>query len=184
MVIQQKLITTEEFEAFIERPENTDRLFELIDGEIVEKVSTEEHGILASILNAEIYFYLKQNPIGRAAVKPWHRMPSDNHNARLPDIAFTSSERALPVTKEGAVPLMPDLCIEIQSPNDTPLSMREKALYYLKNGSRMVWLLFTRRRQIEVHTADNILVLDIDDTLDGGDVLPGFILPLKEIFKD
>jgi Uma2 family endonuclease len=79
---------------------------------------------------------------------------------------------------------MPDLCIEIQSPNDTPLSMREKALYYLKNGSRMVWLLFTRRRQVEVHTPDDIQILSIDDTLDGGDVLPGFTLAVKDIFRE
>jgi Uma2 family endonuclease len=182
MVIQQKLTTAEEFEAFIERPENRDRLFELIDGEIVEKVPTEEHGFLASLLSGEIYIYLKRNPIGRVAVEPRHKMPEDNHNARLPDVAFTSHQRALPITTVGAVPQMPDLAIEIQSPTDTPLSMREKALYYLKNGTQMVWLLFTRRQQIEVHTADHISVLGIDDTLDGGDVLPGFTLLVKDIF--
>jgi Uma2 family endonuclease len=182
--VKEQIHTVEEFEAFIQRPENADRLFELIDGEIVEKVPTEEHGVLALLLGGEIYIYLKQHPIGRASVEARHKMPSDKENARLPDIAFTSNERALPITTAGAVPQMPDLCIEIQSPNDTPLSMREKALYYLKNGSRMVWLLFTRRRQVEVHTPDDIQILSIDDTLDGGDVLPGFTLAVKDIFRE
>lgn len=183
MVIQPKQ-TVQDFEAYIALPENADRLFELIDGEITEKVPTEEHAILAALLSGEIYLYLKQHPIGRVAVVPRHKIPKDAHNARMPDIAFTSQERALPVTTSGAVPQMPDLAVEIQSPDDSTLKMREKALYYLTNGGRLVWLVFPRKQQIEVHTADEINVLSISDTLDGGDVLPGFALPVKDIFVD
>jgi len=181
MVIQPKQ-TVQDFDAFIALPENADRLFELIDGEIVEKVPTEEHGFLASLLSGEIYIYLKQNPIGRVAVEPRHKLPEDEHNARMPDIAFTSSERALPIVTSGAVPQMPDLAIEIQSPDDAVLKMREKALYYLTHGARLVWLIFPRKQQIEVHTADDISVMTVGDTLNGGDVLPGFNLPVKDIF--
>jgi Uma2 family endonuclease len=183
-VSREKVYTVDAFERFIAQPENADRRFELIYGEIVEKVPTEEHGVLAGRLTGELYVYLKQTPIARLAVEPRHRMPDDDHNARLPDVAVTLNERALPVVKKGAVPQMPDLCIEIQSPDDTPLSMREKALYYLKNGSKLVWLLFTRKQQIEVHTADAVKTLDIDDVLDGGEVLPGFSLPVREIFGE
>lgn len=183
MVIQPKQ-TVQDFEAFIGLPENADRLFELIDGEVVEKVPTEEHAILAALLSGEIYLYLKQHPIGRVAVEPRHKIPEDAHNARMPDIAFTGQQRALPVAKSGAVPQMPDLAIEIQSPDDSTLKMREKALYYLTNGAQLVWLLFPRKQQIEVHTADEIRTLGIDDTLDGGDVLPGFTLAVKMIFAD
>lgn len=83
----------------------------------------------------------------------------------------------------GAIPTMPDLAIEIASPTDSPLAMREKALYYLKYGSKLVWLLFPRQKQIEVHTSESIHTLNLEDTLDGGNVLPGFSLPLKDIFK-
>jgi Uma2 family endonuclease len=183
MVIQPKQ-TVHNFETFIALPENADRLFELIDGEIVEKVPTEEHAILAALLSGEIYLYLKQHPIGRVGVEPRHKLPDDEHNARMPDIAFTRRERALPVAKSGAVPQMPDLAIEIQSPDDSALKMREKALYYLTNGGQLVWLLFPRKQQIEVHTADEIRTLGIDDTLDGGEVLPDFTLALSVIFAE
>lgn len=183
-VSREKLTTLDEFERFIAQPENSERRFELIHGEVVEKVPTEEHGVLAGLLTGELYIYLKEHPIGRLAVEPRHRMPEDHHNARLPDVAITLNERALPVVKKGAVPQMPDLCIEIQSPDDTPLMMREKALYYLKNGAQLVWLLFTRKRQIEVHTDDAVVTLGMDDVLEGGDVLPDFKLPLRDIFGE
>ncbi len=182
MAVQKQLVTIEDFEQFIALPENSDRLFELIDGEIVEKMSTEEHGIIAAKIVAEFVFYLKTNPIGRAGVEVRHRISEDRRNDLIPDVSFISSERALAVTKKGAVPLMPDLVVEIKSPDDSPLKMREKALYYLKNGSRMVILTFPDRRQLEVHTEESVITLGIDDTLDGGDVLPGFTLPVKDIF--
>lgn len=172
-----------DFERFTALPENADRLFELVDGEIIEKVPTELHGILAMLLAGEIYIYLKNNPIGRAGVEIRYQLPADQHHAYIPDIAFVSNDRALPIVESGAVPLMPDLAIEIASPDDRPLQMRQKALYYLKNGSRMVWLLFPAKKQIEVHTAESIRTLELGDTLDGGDVLPGFKLALKDIFK-
>lgn len=83
---------------------------------------------------------------------------------------------------EGAVPQMPDLVVEIKSLNDVELKMRKKALYYLENGTRLVWLVFPRKKQIEVHTAETIAILTVDDVLDGGDVLPGFTLPVRTIF--
>ncbi len=181
MVIQAKQ-TVQDFEAFIALPENADRLFELIDGEIVEKVPTEEHAFLASLLSGEIYIYLKQHPIGRVTVEPRHKIPEDVHNARMPDIAFTSSERALPIVTSGAVPQMPDLAIEIQSPDDAVLKMREKALYYLTHGTRIVWLIFPAKQQIEIHTTDDISILTVDDILDGGEVLPGFSLRVRDVF--
>jgi Uma2 family endonuclease len=183
MAIQPK-VTIQDFEAFIALPENSDRLFELIDGEIVEKMPTEEYGFLASILNAEIYNYLKKHPIGRVVVEVRYQLPGDHQNSRLPDVSFTSNERLQPLVKSGAVPQMPDLVIEIKSPNDVMLKMREKALYYLSNGAQLVWLVFPHKKQIEVYTADEVKVLGLDDTLDGGDVLPGFTLALQEIFTE
>ena len=137
---------------------------------------------LAAILIAKIFNYLEINPIGRVVVEARHRIPEDDHNSYLPDVAFTHHERTGPLVTEGAVPRMPDLAIEIKSPNDVELKMRKKALYYLENGAQVVWLVFPRKQEIEVHEAEGIRTLNIDDTLDGGTVLPGFSLPLKSIF--
>jgi Uma2 family endonuclease len=183
MAIQPK-VSIQDFEAFVALPENSDRLFELIDGEIVEKMPTEEHGFLAMFLAGEIYIYLKKNPIGRLVSEVRYQLPEDDQNSRLPDVAFTRNERLQPLVKSGAVPQMPDLVIEIKSPNDVILKMREKALYYLSNGTQLVWLVFPHKKQIEIYTADEVRVLGIDDTLDGGEVLPEFTLALKDIFTE
>src|SRR4051794_37723676 len=117
MAVQKTRLTVQGFDEFITLPENADGLFELINGEIVEKVPTEEHGLIAGRIYGEIYLYLKTHPIGRATVEARHRAPDDTGNDRLPDVAFTRSERALPLTKKGAVPQLPDLAVEVKSPD-------------------------------------------------------------------
>jgi Uma2 family endonuclease len=182
MVIQRKLYTVDEFEQFIALPENSDRRFELVNGEMVEKLPTEEHGAIAVRLILRIGGLVEQNDLGRLAVEPRHRTLEDDYNARIPDIAFTSKERALPLVKKGAVPQMPDLAIEIKSPDDSYKQMREKKDYYLTNGVRMVWLVFPEKRLIEVYTLDDEWILTDGDMLDGGDVLLGFTMPVSSVF--
>lgn len=184
MAVQQK-IHIDEFEDFINRPENSERRFELIDGEIVEKMPTEEHGVVTLNIGSEVRTHVRQNNLGRVAVEARHRGEDDEYNDRIPDISFTSAERALPLTKQGAVPQMPDLAVEVKSPTDSIKGMREKANYYLKNGARMVWLVFPQKQLVEVYRPDaDVEILNADDTLDGGDVLPGFALAVKDIFAE
>lgn len=175
-------MTTEDFERFLALPENGGRLFELIHGEPVEKIPTEQHAEIQMRIAGEIYIYVKQNPGGRVTTEARHRASGDSLNDRLPDVAYTTPERLQPVVKRGAVPQLPDLCVEIKSPSDSYLSLRAKAAYYLENGSQLVWLVFPDQQAVEVHTADApISTLGIDDS--GADVLPGFTLPLKLIFE-
>jgi Uma2 family endonuclease len=184
LLFESRLYTVEEFEAFADAPENSNRRFELIYGEIVEKVLTEEQAVLVVIVGA----YIKQHSQGRVALKPLHRTLHDSYNARLPDVAYTSAERLLPITKKGSVPQMPDLCVEIQSPDDKPHEMREKAMYYLRNGARLVWLVYSKTRTIEVCTvnSDGVLQIQVVDErgeINGGEVLPGFTLSVSAIFE-
>jgi Uma2 family endonuclease len=183
MAVGKKLMTVEEFERFADAPENADRRFELIDGEIVELSPTELHGLIVVIISSGIFVYLQQNPIGRVTVETRHRMPDDRHNARIPDVSFTSNERLLALVEKGSVPQMPDLAVEVKSPDDSLKGLREKAAYYLANGSRMVWLVQPEKRLIDVYVQDgDIQVLTERDTLEGGDVLPGFSLAVRAVF--
>ncbi len=182
---ETKTYTVEEFERFIARPENADRLFELINGEIVEKMPPEEHAVIASNLHGHLWVYNREHNLGRLSIEPRHRIPRDNQNARLPDLAFTSKERALPLVTEGAVPQMPDLAVEIQSPDDSLKKMRDKAAYYIANGSRLVWIVLTEKRLLEIYRANGEMdVLRETETLDGEDVLPGFKLSVQDIFAE
>jgi Uma2 family endonuclease len=184
-VPHRKLYTVEEFEAFADAPENADRYYELIDGEVIEKpLSTEEHGVIAAILVGEIHIYLKQNPIGRVGVEVRERVPNDAHNARQPDISYFS-DISQPVVKKGSVPKLPDLAIEIKSPDDSYTRMRKKAEYYLANGVRLVWLVFPEKQFVEIYRPDMDLDIKmLNETLNGADVLPGFTLAVKDIFAD
>lgn len=180
-----RLVTLTEFEDFIARPENADRLFELINGEIVEKVPTEEHSIAASNVYDPLRDFVKARNLGRVLFEVRRRVPGDEHNARLPDVEYTSTSRLLPVTRKGAVPQMPDLAVEIKSPNETIKSLREKAAYYLANGVQMVWVVYPKTRVVEIYHANgDIEMLSEGDTITAEALLPGFALPVKEIFKD
>ncbi|MCU0476955.1 MAG: Uma2 family endonuclease [Anaerolineae bacterium] len=177
-------MTLEDFERFLALPENDGRLFELIDGAPREKMPTEQHAEIQMRIAGEIYIYLKQHPGGRVTTEARHRASTDTLNDRLPDVAYTRPERVQPVVKRGAVPQLPDLCVEVKSPSDTYLGLRAKAAYYLSHGSTLVWLVFPDQQVVEVHTADApITSVGIDGALSGMTVLPGFTLPLSLIFE-
>jgi Uma2 family endonuclease len=177
--------TIEDFEAFVAQPENADRRFELINGRVLEKMPTQLHGWIVLFLGRLLLNYLDLNPIGISYADARYQLSDDEENSRIPDLSFVRDELG-PMIEEGAAPYMPDLAIEIQSPDDDPKQMRDKADYYLANGSRMVWLIFTRKRsrRIEVYRSDQPMqTLNMDDTLNGGDVLPGFSVAVKSLFE-
>ncbi len=179
---QERLYTVKEFERLLEQPENRERLLQLINGEIVEKMPTEEHGQIALLIGAALLAFVQPRKLGRVGVEVRHSVPDDQHNSRLPDVSFISGQR--PLVKVGSVPQMPDLAIEIKSPDNSLKELRERADYYLLNGTRLVWIFDPKKRLVVTLTADDEEILLENDTLDGGDVLPGFALPLKDIFTD
>ncbi len=178
--LERQLYSDEEFEAFLKLSENNDRLFELINGEIVEKMTTEQHGVIAALIATFINIFLFEHPIGRVAVESRHRPVKPNRNNRLPDVSFVTNEH--PLTTRGSAPYIPELCIEIQSPDDSAKKMVDKATFYLANGAKMVWLVYPSKQLVETLTLDERELLGIADTIDGGDVLSGFKLPVKQIF--
>jgi Uma2 family endonuclease len=78
---------------------------------------------------------------------------------------------------------MPDVVVEVKSPDDTYASMRERAAYYLEHGARLVWLIYPAKSLVEVYRqgADSD-ILTRADTLQGEAVLPGFAPSVQEIF--
>jgi Uma2 family endonuclease len=184
MITQEKLVKVAEFEAFESLPENSDRRLELVNGEINEKRGyTQLNGTIVSNLCGHIYSFLKQHPLGRSYISASYHSPGDERNIRQPRLSYVS-DLSREVVDKGSAPYMPDLAIEIKSPDDTIDQMREKADYYLKNGSKLVWLFYLEKRLVETHSAKTGTdILTIDDTLDGGDVLPGFKMPIRAIFE-
>lgn len=178
-----RLVTIDEFERLLALSENRDRLLELVNGEVVEKMPTEEHGLIAGNLSFALGSYNRQHKLGRVGVEVRQRLPHDNLNSRMPDVSFSTARR--PIVRRGGVPEVPDLAVEIKSPSDSVRQMREKAAYYLANGARLVWLVYPAQRIIEIYTPDaDVEILIVGDQLTGGDVLPGFTMPVAEVFAD
>jgi Uma2 family endonuclease len=175
--------TVAEFEQLFAEAEHGDRLLELIHGEVVEKMPTEEHGVIAGNVFAPLHNFVTPQRLGRVGFEVRHQPPDDAYNSRLPDISFSGVRRLL-VTK-GSVPTMPELAVEVQSPDDTIKEMREKATYYLANGAKLVWLIYPRKRMVEIYYANgDIDILHEGDMLNGEDILPGFTLAVSDIFAD
>jgi Uma2 family endonuclease len=179
-------ITVTEFEAWADQPENANLLLELVNGEIIQKMPTEFHALIAGNFFAHLRDFVRPRGLGRVLFEVRHRSPSDPRNARIPDVSFTRAERLQPIVEEGAVPLIPDLCVEVQSPGDTPKLMREKAAFYLANGAQIVWLAYTKkRRMVEALYADGEFdIFTEGDTLTAGDLLPGFAVLVKSLFEE
>jgi Uma2 family endonuclease len=180
---KSKLYTVDEFETYTQRPENQDRYFELINGEIVEKVPTQKHGVISVNVTTDMRNWVKRTGKGRVASEVRHRIGDDPHNSRQPDISYYA-DASNPSIDRGAVPELPDLAIEIKSPDDSYKKLREKADYYLANGTKVVWLIYPEKQMVEVLTQDDFQILRAGETLDGGDLLPGFTMKVDDIFED
>ena len=182
-IVRERGYSVQEFERFLNLPENRDRLLEFINGEIIEKMPTEEHGVVAGNIIFALRSYVQQHKSGRVGVEVRHQMPDHERNLRLPDVSYSSTRR--PLVREGSIPEMPDLAVEIQSPDESIDTMREKATYYLNNGARLVWLISLRKMIIEVHHPEtDFEILSEHEILSGGDVLPGFSMPVADVFED
>lgn len=103
--LPKRKYTVEEFEQLFAQAEYGDRLLELIHGEIVEKMPTEEHGVVAGNIFAPLHNFVTPQRIGRVGFEVRHRPPTDAYNSRLPDISFSSVRR--PIVTKGSVPTMP-----------------------------------------------------------------------------
>ena len=112
-------------------------------------------------------------------------MAQNPDTVRAPDAAFVARERlGLATTKTGYFPGPPDLAVEVISPGDAYTEVEEKVDAWLDAGCRMVVLISPRNRTLKVYrTRTDITVLTTEDAFDGGDLLPGFLLPVRRIFR-
>lgn len=181
MQVKDKLYTVKEFEQILAEPVNQDRLLELINGEIFEKLPTEKHGRIVIRLSAKMYDHAEENNLGKVTTEARHQLPGDKDNSYIPDISFISGERE--EVEEGAIPQMPDLAVEIQSPKQSPEILLEKIKGCLDKGGKMAWLFLTDEVVKVLRPGRETLTLTIEDTLDGEDILPGFSMSVREIFR-
>jgi len=161
------------------------RLYELVDGTLVEKVMDFPESNLALELAYYLRHFLASHPVGEL-VGADGMMQIFPKFVRIPDVAFISHQR-LPGGKPPTdqVPLVvPDLAVEVISPANTKREMERKLNEYFRAGVRVVWFVYRSERTVWVYTSpDAVVTLGESETLDGGDVLPGFRLSLAKLFE-
>jgi len=103
---------------------------------------------------------------------------------RAADVAFISNARLAQISDpKKYVPFAPDLVVEVISPGNTASAIQLKVSQYLKAGVLLVWMMYSDRKQIVVYDSEGyVKTLSEDDTLDGGDVLPGLKIKVAELF--
>ena len=160
--------------------------YELVHGELIRMPPPgPRHGEVAGEVYWQLRNYLIQNPIGRVYMEVGFLLSRDPDLVRAPDVSFVRADRLPPETeRDRYYPFAPDLAVEVVSPSDRTSATLDKVMDYLDAGTPLVWVIHPGRRIVTVYYPDRTArVLGQGDELDGGDVLPGFRLPVAEIFR-
>lgn len=175
-------VTVEDFEAFVDLPENCERTFELIAGEVVEVPSNPFVSKIAALIITHLGMYLLKNDIGHVTGEAGGYMVGGERFA--PDVAFISYARQQELAHKGYNPNPPDLAVEVISDpenSEEQTALRRKLGSYLAAGV-VLWIVNPFSRTVEVYRPGQPgVVLGEKDKLDGGDLLPGFRLAVKDI---
>ncbi len=183
MVVQEKLYTAEEFWEIASQPENDGRRLELDEGVIVEMApSSQENTVIA----ARLIYFLSAHILAKGlgyVTAPDGGFKLGASKARQPDAAFLSKARHAELG-DSVFPVAPDLAVEVVSPNE---DVFKKVNEYLRAGTHLVWVVYPDEMTVYVCRLDDEGNLrshpvGVEGILDGGDVLPGFTLPVRDIF--
>jgi Uma2 family endonuclease len=164
---------------FVERDK---RLCELIDGTLVEKPVGYWEGVIAQELGRHLGNHVRPLELGAVSgADSTMRMTSGR--VRLPDVGFTSRDR-LPKTLDPIPTLAPDLAVEVLSESNTKDEIDQKLQEYFQSGTRLAWIIDPPTRTVAVYhrPGEPTRVLAESETMDGEHVLPGFALPIAELF--
>lgn len=160
------------------------RLYELTDGVLVEKTAGYQEAYLAALIVTLLNNFALQYGLGVVLGADGMAQLAPGL-LRIPDASFVPWDRHPDhrVPKAPFVPFAPALAVEVLSPSNTAREMSRKLSDYFATGVRLVWYVDPDARTVEVFTGlGRSTVLRAADALDGGDVLPGFTLPLAQLF--
>ena len=180
--VGEKVLTADEFLRMCEQ-----RIIkgELVKGVVQETVSAGgEHSEIAAILSSAMIQHVRPLRLGRISTSDagvW--LERDPDTVREPDVAFISAEKLpLDVKVRGFYEVIPDLVVEIQSPNDSPQYIAQRVAMWHSFGVPLVWAVYPVARTVAAHPLGGpTIIYTEDDTLDGGTVLPDFQCVVRDI---
>lgn len=159
--------------------------YELVKGELIEMPPAGgRHGQVAMRIGIRLGAYVERQGLGEVfAAETGFYLAHRRDTVRAPDAAFVSRGR-LPAgpAPEGYIDLTPDLAVEVVSPSDTASAIQAKVEDWLRAGTRLVWVVYPETRSVAVYgSLADVRILREGESLDGGEVVPGFSCPLAEI---
>jgi Uma2 family endonuclease len=164
--------------------DHEDRLYELVDGVLVEKTMGKQESFLAALIVTFLGGFVNPRQLGFVLGADGMAQLAPGL-IRIPDVSFVSW-RQVPsrrISRTVALEFAPDLAVEVLSPSNTVREMDAKLRDYFAAGVRLVWYVDPVARNVRVFTAvDKVVVVGENETLTGDPVLPGFTLPLRELF--
>jgi Uma2 family endonuclease len=160
--------------------------YQLVRGELRAMAPAgHEHGYVAMTLGAHLTTYVREHGLGRVyAAETGFKLAADPDTVLAPDVAFVAAARLENVSGAGYFPGPPDLAAEVISPNDRHAEVEAEVALWLAHGARMVVTVNPETRSATVfRSLEDIRILREDAALEGADVVPGWRLPLSELFN-
>lgn len=186
MAVLEKLYTVNDLWELSHRDTgDEDKQYELDEGVLIEMSPTGDgHGIVAAELLRLIANHVDANDLGDiTAAETGFILSTDPDIVRAPDVGFVEKNRVKPITGKYYA-IAPDMAVEVVSPGDRASQIRRKAAQYLKAGTRLIWFVYPDSKLVDIYRPGKpTATIEIDGELDGEDVLPGFRLSVKDVFK-
>ena len=179
---ETKLMTADEL---IKLPRGMGKRYELIRGVLIEKMPTgDPHGDSVTRASNLIFTYSEENDYGVVRTgEPGYRLERGPDTVRAPDVAWIAPGR-IPAGTQGYPELAPDLAVEVKSPSNSNPEMAAKAQMWLCYGSKIALVLDPGSTTAAIYRPNTEpVILGEDDTLDLGDLLPGFSTPVWRLFR-
>ncbi|WP_445244327.1 Uma2 family endonuclease [Microcoleus sp. OTE_8_concoct_300] len=180
---EQKIWTDAEFMAL-----NRDgHRYEIVNGELIDMGNSgAKHGYVCSILMILLGGYVHIQKLG-AMFDSSTAFKMKSGNKRSPDVSFMAKERlqGLDDLPDGFLEGAPDLAVEILSPGNTVAEIHDKLVEYFENGARLVWVIHPQEQYVLVYRSSQEpdRLLKSTQSLDGEEIVPGFTLPIAELFQ-
>jgi Uma2 family endonuclease len=180
---EKKVWTDEEFMAL---PQDGHR-YEIVNGELIDMENSGAlHGYVCSLLLAALASYVLLKKLG-VILDSSTAFKMKNGNKRSPDISFFAKERLQGMTElpSGFLDGAPDLAVEVLSPGNTVEEIHDKLVEYFENGTRLAWIIHPSEHYVLVYRSaqEPDRLLKSVDSLDGEEVIPGFTLPVADLFQ-
>jgi Uma2 family endonuclease len=161
--------------------------YELVRGEVVPVPPVNyDHRRVVGRLQVRVGSFAEEHDLGDVGPEGGVVLQRDPLTLLAPDISFVRKDRVpSPGERDGFPQLAPDLVIEVLSPSNSAVEIEERVALDLEAGVHAVWIFNPKRRTATAHGPDGVArTVRADETLDGGDILPGFRMVVGEAFGE